>query len=238
MIILKKVARVFIPRPLRRFLRAQHRNYIFWRAMKRFLRDPEDLITTQTNDISKLIYGWGNEGWSALEEFLLYSLKRALECNGPILECGSGLTTILLGVIAQRSGNTVWSLEQHQVWGERVSKYLKKYGIHSVHLCVNNLQDYGNFSWYSPPLESMPDMFSLVVCDGPPGNTRGGRYGLLPVMKPRLAPGSVILLDDAAREQERVIATRWARELNTSYEMHSSAKPFIQITVPKTGEIQ
>jgi hypothetical protein len=43
------------------------------------------------------------------------------------------------------------------------------------------------------------------VCDGPKGTTRGGRYGLAPVMKDRLAPGCIVLLDDTSREAERAI---------------------------------
>lgn len=71
------------------------------------------------------------------------------------------------------------------------------------------LKDYGDFCWYDAPLESMPDSFSLVICDGPPGATKGGRYGLVPFMRDRLRSGCVILLDDAEREEERTIAARW-----------------------------
>jgi hypothetical protein len=58
----------------------------------------------------------------------------------------------------------------------------------------------------------MPDEFSLVVCDGPPGSTKGGRYGLLPVLGGRLPPGSTILLDDAGRPGELELIKRWEAE--------------------------
>lgn len=236
--IIKKVLRAVTPRPIHRHLHVQHRNYIFRRAMRMFLRDPYGSTINDGNVIADLIYGWDNEGWSALEEYISGCFKHAIKCDGPILECGSGLTTILLGVIAQQSGNIVWSLEHSLVWGERVRKHLKKYQITSVRLCVNPLKNYGDFSWYDPPLDLMPERFAMIVCDGPPGDTHGGRYGMLPVMKARLKPGSIILLDDAARENEKAIASHWVSELNTNYEIFGYKKPYIKIIVSNVADHQ
>jgi len=112
----------------------------------------------------------------------------------------------------QKSGNTIWSLEHSQAWGDRTKSYLHKYNINSACLCIKPLKDYGEFSWYDPPFDSMPDKFDMVICDGPPKVTKGGRYGLLPIMRKRLKPNSIILLDDAGREQEQAIFTRWKNE--------------------------
>jgi len=71
------------------------------------------------------------------------------------------------------------------------------------------MRDYGEFHWYEPPLQSMPEQFRLVICDGPPGDTPGGRRGLLPVMNARLRPGSIVLLDDAQRSGEIEAIRRW-----------------------------
>ncbi len=194
------------------------------------MRDPESVIITENRVIFDLIYGWGKQRWFAVDEYLICCLKHALECNGAILECGSRLTTIMVGAIMQKSGNTIWSLEHSQAWGDRTIKYLNKYQINSVCLCIKPLKDYGEFSWYDPSFDSMPDKFDLVICDGPPRKTRGGRYGLLPIMRKKLKPNSIILLDDAAREQEQAISTRWKNEFKTSYEIQGSKKPFIRIT--------
>ena len=147
------------------------------------MRDPESVIITENRVIFDLIYGWGKQRWFAVDEYLICCLKHALECNGAILECGSGLTTIMVGAIMQKSGNTIWSLEHSQAWGDRTKKYLNKYQINSVCLCIKPLKDYREFSLYDPSFDSMPDKFNLVICDGPPRKTRGGRYGLLPIMR-------------------------------------------------------
>ncbi|MGA7937612.1 MAG: hypothetical protein WCA35_28950 [Kovacikia sp.] len=227
----KRILKAITPAFIRRYLRRLHRDYIFSRAMRRFISDPQGAITTQEPIISDLIYGWGNEDWSALNEYLSGCLNQAFLCKGAVLECGSGLTTLLLGALGQRTGNRVWSLEHDPRWGSRVDNYLKKFQIDSVNLLLTPLQDYGEFSWYTPTLDSMPEKFDMVVCDGPPGDTPGGRYGLLPIMGTKLQSGSVILLDDAARTQEAAIAARWAAELGTDYEVLGIQKPYIRITL-------
>ena len=93
------------------------------------------------------------------------------------------------------------------------------------------LKNYSDYSWYDPPLDLMPDNFALIIYDGPPGDGRGGRYGLAPILAKRLKPGCVILLDDAAREQETEIAVRWSVELCARYETVWVRKPFIRMTL-------
>lgn len=78
----------------------------------------------------------------------------------------------------------------------------------------------------------LPARFSLVLCDGPPGNTPGGRYGLLPVLGHRLSPSVVILLDDAGRPDERAIADRWTAELGGTMTIEGVQKPYARIEGP------
>lgn len=199
--------------------------------MRRFLRAPEACARVGNPVLLDLIYGWGNEEWSALDEYLVACLAHAQKADGPILECGSGLSTILVGVIAQRRGLQHWALEHTPAWADKVRNALKHYRIDAVLLCLTRLKEYGEFCWYDAPLSSMPERFALVICDGPPGGTRGGRYGLVPVMRERLAPGCVVLLDDARREQERAIARRWEAELNSDCEVLGRAKPYIRMAI-------
>ena len=202
--------KMLLPINILRYLKSQHRNYVFRCAMKRFMQNPESSIQQGKSIISDLIYGWGNEGWSAMEEYLECCIEHALTSNGPMLECGSGLSTVMLGAIAQR---------------------LDRYKINSVNLSSNPLKDYGGFSWYDPPLATMPKSFALVICDGPPGNTKGGRYGLVPIMKDRMKSGCIVLLDDASRDEEQAIARRWQTELGASSETLGQSKPYIKITL-------
>lgn len=199
--------------------------------MKRFLKDPDACTHPGNPVVIDLIYGWGNEGWSGLDEYLVGCINHAMTLRGPILECGCGLSTILVGAIARKQGQSHWALEHTPEWSTKVKRYLNRYKLDSVMLHAKPLKDYGEFCWYDVPLESMPHSFSLVICDGPPGITKGGRYGLVPIMMERLEPGCVILLDDAGREQELTIASRWATELGASFEILGSIKPYIKMTL-------
>jgi len=221
--------RSLLPAPLRRFLRRCHRVWVFRRAMAAFLKDPLAATEPGSPVLADLVYGWGNDGWSALQEYLAACIRHALAAGGPILECGSGLTTLLVGAAARRAGRSLWSLEPLPAWGERVGGGLRRHGLDSVHLCLAPLRDYAGYAWYDPPLAAMPDDFSLVICDGPPGSTWGGRYGLLPIMGKKLASDCVILLDDAARTEEQAIARRWQAEAGGSFETLGWRKPYIRM---------
>lgn len=108
----------------------------------------------------------------------------------------------------------MWSLESEPFWAEKVRTSLARYKIHSVEVCLAPLISYGAYMWYEPPENQLPVDFSLVICDGPPGSTPGGRYGLLPVMRSHFKPGCVILLDDAQRMSEQTVLDRWATEFH------------------------
>jgi len=172
--------------------------------------------------LAELQAGWGNEGFAARTDYLEEVAARALETRGHVLECGSGLTSILLGLLAGRRGFDTWSLEHFGEWRERVAASLARNKVGGVRVCDAPLKSYGGFAWYDPPKDEMPSEFGLVICDGPPGSTEGGRYGLLPVLGSRLAAGAIVLLDDAEREGEADVLDRWAREARMSAEMRDT----------------
>lgn len=198
--------------------------------MHAFLHDPET-AACNPDLLADLVYGWGNAAWSGAPELLQSCVQHALRARGPVLECGSGLSTLLVGAVLQRTGGQLWSLEHLPEWAERVSSQLEKFGINSVHLSVAPLADFGEYQWYSPPVEAESLRFELVICDGPPSSTVGGRYGLLPVMWQYLARDCVILLDDAERDEEQAIVRRWCRERRCSCTREGVEKPFFRLAI-------
>jgi hypothetical protein len=163
--------------------------------------------------LAGLLASWGNNLFTADLDYLEEVAKQAVKTSGPILECGSGLTTIILGLLAGQHGVEVWSLEHIPKWYSRVNKILQRYKISGVNLYLSPLQDFGSFYWYSPPFACLPYDFRLVICDGPPSyQTPGGRYGLLPVLGQRFCANTLILLDDADRESEIEVLRRWSTE--------------------------
>jgi hypothetical protein len=217
---------------LRERVRAWHRQHVFNRAIKQFARNPAAVFDSGNDLLNRLIYGWGNPAYGSEHEYLVASLRSTQAAEGPVLECGSGLSTLLTGIVAAQSGNIIWSLEHHPFWAKRVRKALDDHGIASVRLDVNPLKSYGEFDWYDPAIDEMPSNFAVLLCDGPPGNTHGGRYGCLPVMRSRLAAGCTIIIDDAERDAEREMASRWAEELGTDFQQCGSVKPYFELRAP------
>jgi hypothetical protein len=151
---------------------------------------------------------WGNPGFTANVSFLQAVLDYAESEPGPILECGSGLTTVLLALTVQT--HQVWSLEHVAEWQHYVQTRLRFAGT-SANVLLTPLASFGQFQWYRIPA-ALPKEFRLVICDGPQGTTPGGRYGLLPLLRERLPRGTVILLDDAQRLTEQATLKRWHEE--------------------------
>jgi hypothetical protein len=188
------------------------RRIVLWLALRALRRNPRG----NRKIWHDLVYGWGNPDWSALPEYLDAVAAAASATSGPVLECGSGLSTLVLATI--RAGNgAVCALEEDAEWAERVERALSRHRL-TADVRYSPVRAYGNFDWYSVDPLALP-VVSLVVCDGPRGSTRGGRYGLLPVVGVRLSPGCRILLDDAARDDERHVLDRWAMEYHARVEL-------------------
>ena len=227
------IAKLVLPRQARQWMRRTYNEIKLDRAMRHFIADPTGAIRTDSGLLQDLTDGWGNTGWSAQEDYLRTAVSHALETEGAILECGTGLSTLLLAAVAKQRGLQYWALEHSEHWSDRVRHHLVRHNLSSVvRVFVGPLRDYDEYTWYDPPLPWMRESFSLVICDGPPSDTPGGRYGLVPVMRSRLAPGCVILLDDAIREQEQVIARRWQSDLKAECTLIESRWPFIRMVVP------
>ncbi|MEM7166398.1 MAG: hypothetical protein AAF581_13100 [Planctomycetota bacterium] len=225
--------RVLAPRRGRNQLRRWYRRFVFRGAMRLFLRRPELALDCEHTLLRDLVYGWDNVEWSAREDYLRCCLQDALQTQEPILECGSGLSTLLVGALAQQRGVSVESLEHVPEWAERVCRLLARNGISGVRLNLAPLVDHGEYCWYSVP-EQLPKKFGLVICDGPPGATKGGRYGLVPVLRTHLAPGCIVLLDDANRVEEQAIAKRWSDELGATSERLGTQRAYIRLKLPTT----
>lgn len=208
--IISRIKRL-VPRPVKNAVKEALRDRKFRRALQRISKLPPGEVPNREL-LTALQIGWGNESFAASYDYLEEVINRASTTTGPILECGSGLTSILLGLVAGRRGVKIWSLEHTPEWHARLDMILRRHNIPGVNLCLAPLREYGEFSWYDPPLNALPNNFSLVVCDGPPGNTPGGRYGLLPLLRTHLRTHVLILLDDANRSGEAETLSRWIAE--------------------------
>ena len=189
-------------------------------AMRHLAGVPKDEVPG-SDVLTELARAWGEDGFRAVGGYLEEVTRWAANAQGPVLEIGSGLTTLILGTLVGRRGLPVWTLEHHPEFFRNTEATLKRYSLTNVHLTLAPLRDYGDFSWYDPPLDELPRDFSLVIADGPPGDVKGGRFGLLPVLGSHFAKGVVVLLDDAERPQEKDVLRKWETEYGLSHHAHT-----------------
>lgn len=202
-----------LPRPLKGALRRWHQYYTLRSALSTVERrlqrnEPVDATLAQ-----RLVYGWGNAGWSADTSLIEHLVNERRTFAGVMLECGPGLSTILMLLVAKRTGARVISLEHNEGWHSELTRRFKRLGLDYSNLLLAPLRAYGGYQWYErvPALDRI-GRINLVLCDGPPGDTPGGRFGLLPQMVDSLDPNAEIIVDDSHRTDESAMIERWITE--------------------------
>lgn len=224
--------KTLIPWRVRHWFSTKHRAMVLKRAMAQLIANPERCLVEDDPLLSDLVYGWDNTAWSAETEYLVACIEHAMLTKGTILECGSGISTLILGVIAKQRNLGHIALESSPEWRQHVSAYLAHYGLTNTQVVDAPIKSYEDFEWYeAPPKTSLGDV-TLVICDGPPSKTRGGRFGLMPVMHSALSSECIILLDDAERQEEQDIADNWQRRYGTRHTMVGEEKPYFHIAMP------
>jgi hypothetical protein len=175
---------------------------------------------------------WGNTGFAADQSFLAELLR--LLSSGPVLECGTGGTTLLANVMGLRNGFKTYCLEQDASWASEVARW----GLRSVRVLDAPLKNHGSYRWYEVQ-EALPKHFSLIVCDGPYIAKEHGqlhysawRYGLLPWLKETGRTFDVLLLDDVNDPRGPPTLERWKREFGISAERVASENGELAIIRP------
>lgn len=167
-------------------------------------------------------------GWAASPDFLQELAAHALdEKPRCVVECSSGISTLVLARCMQINGaGMVYSLEHDARYARRTRRQLELHGLAawaSVLDAPLTLQSVGNAQqpWYDCSALPCAAAIDMLVIDGPPqAIAPQARYPAGPALFPRLAPGGMVFLDDAARPDERAALQRWAQEF-PHLEIHS-----------------
>lgn len=186
----------FIKRPIKDWLRLRTLRPVAEAVKKDYSR----------RTVTALREAWGNTGYSADVDFLMEAVRLARRTNAPVIECGSGVSTFLFAAL----GIPLISLEDDRSWADFCRHSIARCGLTS-NVMHAPLISYGEWDWYQLPPD-LPAGIGLVLCDGPPGTTRGGRAGLMAALRGHLAPQFTILMDDVDRPAEHTIAESWSRQ--------------------------
>jgi predicted O-methyltransferase YrrM len=144
-----------------------------------------------------------------------------------IVECGSGVSTIVLArLLRARGRGSLVALEHDEGWATRVAELLRGEGLDHVARVVHAPLS-GAPRWYDrAALDGLPDAVDLLIVDGPPAYAPGDelrRAPALELLDPRLAAGATVVLDDLDRQGERDVLAGWESTTPWRFTIEDSA---------------
>ncbi len=171
-----------------------------------------------------------SDDWALAPEALELVLEQVTAGRNRIVECGSGLSTVIIArLLRERGAGSLHSLEHEPTWVELSRRRIASEGLEPfaqvicAPLAAEPLAPPG-CRWYErSALERLPHSgIELLLVDGPPADParapERSRYPALPLLADRLSTGATVILDDAQREGERWVLERWEGELGVRFE--------------------
>lgn len=139
-----------------------------------------------------------------------------------IVELGSGTSTLWLSYALEKrgTGGRIISLDHEPHFAAITRSTLAAHGfedgpaeVRDAPLTPDVLDGHPS-PWYDrQAVETIKDI-DLLLIDGPPKSSGDlARYPALPVLLSRLAPGAIIVVDDAARPEETAMVKRWLADV-------------------------
>jgi predicted O-methyltransferase YrrM len=185
------------------------------------------------------------DDWSLTPAALELVLARIGPDCERIVECGSGVSTIVIArLLAARGHGRVQALEHDPRWAYQTRRRIEAEGLAERGAVVeaplrpHPLAEPG-CEWYDPDaLERLPSRIDLLLVDGPPAGAPGierARYPAVPALASRLRPGATVVLDDAERPGERWILDRWQRRGDVSFDLPGTDRVAIGCMFPPSA---
>jgi predicted O-methyltransferase YrrM len=141
--------------------------------------------------------------WAAQPDVLQLAVELARSAKGPILEIGSGLSTVLMA--AANPDQTVWCIEHDPIYAAKLEAMVAEVGVSNVTLVTAGIKN----GWYdlADDLAALPETFAFAFVDGPP-RQYGDRMQFFNVFGER---STTILCDDADDKAYAEKMKTWAR---------------------------
>lgn len=153
---------------------------------------------------------WGNRA-AAPVELLATCWHLAREADGPIIECGSGLSTIVMA--AANPKVPIHSLECEPAWATKLNAVIAGHGLDNIKLSCKPIETYPEGRWYAR--DGLPSQPAMTFIDGPwrVHGDRGLAYKFIDLSR------STVLVDDIDDQREGMAAREWSEA--TGRAMHT-----------------
>ena len=127
-----------------------------------------------------------------------------------VVEFGTGASTLIIAkALDVAGGGTFISFEQHAEFVDATRAWLAEHDLAADLRAASLMAAPGSWDglWYDHG--PLPDDIDLMLIDGPPWTLHPFTRGAAASLFGQIAPGGTVMLDDAARPGERVIARKW-----------------------------
>lgn len=181
-------------------------------------------------------------GWAASPDLLqVYVTELWRRRPALTVECGSGTSTLYAALTLEAMGapGRVVALEGDEEYAEQTRRLLDAHGVgHRAEVRFAPIEpvviDGETYPWYATSAVADLDGVGLLFVDGPIGSSHAqARYPALALLRPRLTPGALVLLDDAAREGEQAVIKHWREEFpELGYRVPPTEKGIAVFEVP------
>ncbi|NNM77148.1 class I SAM-dependent methyltransferase [Sphingomonas sp. ID1715] len=151
--------------------------------------------------------------WKA-DTALLHRIVDTIEKLRPrqVVELGAGASTLVAArAMALSGGGRLTSFDQHADFVAATGAWLVEHGLSAnLHTAALVPAPAGwPRLWYD--VHHLPDRIDLLIIDGPPWTVHPLVRGAAETLFDRIPVGGTVLLDDAARPGERLVARRWRK---------------------------
>lgn len=149
--------------------------------------------------------------WKADVGFLRHIVREIARLRpANVVELGAGASTLVAAqALALHGRGRLTSFDQHGGFVEATKGWLADHelqvDLRHAPLTTESADWPGR--WYA--LDKLPDQIDMIIIDGPPWTVHPLVRGAADSLFARLSPDAVVLLDDAARPGERLVARRW-----------------------------
>ncbi|SDD03885.1 class I SAM-dependent methyltransferase [Auraticoccus monumenti] len=193
----------------------------------------------EPKDVLPLAGGW------AMSSSGILMLTEMVRDRRPalVVECGSGASTLWLGYALRAQGyGKVVALEHEESYAAQVRALVARHDLQDwvtvLHAPLQERDVEGEtHRWYSADQTDGLGPIDILVVDGPPQAVGPwSRYPALPLLESRLRADAVLVIDDAARDDEKAVVQRWKERRDTVTQLPFTSR--YQAVLTGVGRLQ
>jgi predicted O-methyltransferase YrrM len=174
----------------------------------------------------------GTRGWAASPDFLrLVSSSIINDEPSLVLELGSGVSTVISGYAIQKVNNgSIVSLDHIEKYANKTEKHIAKHELkEKCSVVLAPMSEYDicgeKWMWYENSKIKDKKEIDMVIVDGPPSHDQSlARYPALLILREKLSGNAKILVDDADRQDTKLMVDKWKEEFSIQCEYVDTEK--------------